>query len=148
MKTCTFVSYVAQFFLEQEMFQTNAAQKIKTHFMCYVSFYEILIFYKIRWGKYGTAKQTTNDRIIQRTHCVLDNYAYKHTLRICNSYCFSTVTMVRQKRFKVTFYALCQSFLYPGTYKKIKHGHTLLCVQQARDSLSVYRFALLHSQKI
>jgi len=36
--------------------------------MCNVPFGEILIVYKIMWGKYGTARQTTNDRIIQRRH--------------------------------------------------------------------------------
>jgi len=36
--------------------------------MCSVSFYEILIVYKIMRGKYGTAIQTTNDRIIQSRH--------------------------------------------------------------------------------
>jgi hypothetical protein len=27
-------------------------------------------------------------------HCMLDNEGYKHTLIICNTYCFSTATMV------------------------------------------------------
>ena len=65
---CTFLSYVAQFFLEKEMFHTNVAHKIKTHFMFNISCYEILIVYKIMWGKYDTARQATNDRITQRTH--------------------------------------------------------------------------------
>jgi hypothetical protein len=42
---CTFLSYVAQFFLEKEMFQTNVAHKIKIHFMFNISIYEILIVY-------------------------------------------------------------------------------------------------------
>jgi hypothetical protein len=78
------------------MFRANVAQKIKTNLMCNVSFYEILIVYKIMWGIYGTVKQTINDRITQRTHfAFLDNYAFKHTLRICNTYRFSAVTMVK-----------------------------------------------------
>jgi len=32
--------------------------------------------------KYGTAGQATDDNIAQ-AHCMLDNYGYRHTLRIC-----------------------------------------------------------------
>jgi hypothetical protein len=33
---------------------------------------------------------------------LLDNGGYKHTLRIYNTYCFSTAKMVAQKRLSVT----------------------------------------------
>jgi len=36
--------------------------------------------------------------------CMLDTYIYKHTLRICNTYCFSTATMVAWKRLDITSY--------------------------------------------
>ena len=46
--------------------------------------------------KCGTAGQATDDNTYNRAHafCMLDNYDYKHTLTICNIYCFSTATMV------------------------------------------------------
>jgi hypothetical protein len=64
-----FLSYLAQFFLEWEMFQTKVVEKIKTHFMldppppkknnsCPL------------WGnvdKYGTARQAADDMIIRPT---------------------------------------------------------------------------------
>ena len=34
-----FLSYLAQFFLEWEMFQTNVVDKIKTHILCSVAFF-------------------------------------------------------------------------------------------------------------
>ena len=34
-----------------------------------------------------------------------------HTLRLCNTHCFSTATMVARKRLIFTFYAHCLSFL-------------------------------------
>jgi len=33
--------------------------------------------------------------------------SYKHTLRICNTYCFSTTTMVARTRLNVTLYVRC-----------------------------------------
>ena len=35
---------------------------------------------------------------------VLDNQGYKHTLRICNTFCFSTAKMVARTRLNVTSY--------------------------------------------
>jgi hypothetical protein len=35
---------------------------------------------------------------------MLDNYGYKLTLRICNSYCFSIATTVVRKRLNFTLY--------------------------------------------
>jgi len=34
-------------------------------------------------------------------HCMLDTKGYKHTLRICNTYCFSTATVIALTRLKV-----------------------------------------------
>jgi len=37
---------------------------------------------------------------------MLDTYGYKHTLRICNNYLFSSVTMVTGTRLSVNFIRL------------------------------------------
>ena len=39
--------------------------------------------------------------------CMLGNWVCKHTLRICNSYCVSTATMVGRTRRNVTLYLHC-----------------------------------------
>jgi hypothetical protein len=56
----------------------------------------------------GTAGQATDD---SKAHalCMLDKEGYKHTLRICNTYCFSMATIVTRKRLNVTLYVLCLS---------------------------------------
>jgi hypothetical protein len=36
--------------------------------------------------------------------CMLDNYGYRRTLIICNTYCFSTATLVVRTRLNVTLY--------------------------------------------
>jgi hypothetical protein len=43
--------------------------------------------------------------------CVLDNKGYIYTLRICNTYCFSTATVVTGTRPSVTLYLNCLSCL-------------------------------------
>jgi len=45
---------------------------------------------------------------------MLDTKGYRHTLRICNTYCFSTATVVTRKRFKITFLSLSS---YPPEYQ-------------------------------
>ena len=74
-----------------------------THFVFNDFFFENLTVYEIMW---------TNTVQRGRTHalCMLDIYGYKHTLRICNTYCISTATMVTGKRLYVTFYVHCLVF--------------------------------------
>jgi hypothetical protein len=54
------------------------------------------------WNRAG---QVTYDNMAH-AHCKLDVLGYKHTLKICNTYFFSTATMVAHKRPNVAFYHL------------------------------------------
>jgi hypothetical protein len=60
--------------------------------------------------KYCTAGRAT-DNNMAHTHCMLDTNVCKHTFRICNTYCFSTATMVARTRIKVTLHVICLSCL-------------------------------------
>jgi len=60
--------------------------------------------------KYGRAGQTTDDNMAY-AHCVLDTQGYKYTLKICNTHCFSTLTMVGWRHRNVTLYVYCLSCL-------------------------------------
>jgi hypothetical protein len=42
--TLHFLSYLANFFLDWEMFQTNVVEKTKTHILCPVTFFKIVSF--------------------------------------------------------------------------------------------------------
>jgi len=53
--------------------------------------------------KYGTAIQATDENIIWRIR------EYRHTLRIFNSYCFFTATIVTGTRLNVTLHVHCLS---------------------------------------
>ena len=64
--------------------------------------------------KYSRAGQATVDTNTAHSHCMLDTQGYEHTLTICNTYCFSTFTVVTGTHLNVTFYVYCLSCLFVG----------------------------------
>jgi hypothetical protein len=89
--TVHFLSHLAQFFLEWEMFQTKVVEKIKTHILCAISFFFLFRkSYRLSENveKYCTAVQATYDNMAH-THLMLYTKVYKHTLTICSTYCFT-----------------------------------------------------------
>jgi hypothetical protein len=82
-----FLSYLAHFFLEWEMFQTKVEEEIKIHILC-----SVIVFRKScrLWDnveKYGRVWKATDDNMAMRiadnmahAHCMLDtNATNKHT---------------------------------------------------------------------
>jgi len=53
--------------------------------------------------KYYRAGQATDDNMAH-AHCLLDTKGYKRALRICDTYCFSTATVVARTLQTVTLY--------------------------------------------
>jgi hypothetical protein len=53
--------------------------------------------------KYGRAGQATDDSMAP-AHCVLDTNDYRHTLRICNTFCCSTALVVARTCLNVTLH--------------------------------------------
>jgi len=56
--------------------------------------------------KYCRAEQATDDNMVH-AYCMLDNEGYKHTLRLCNTHCFSTPTMVVRVSMLSYIYIAC-----------------------------------------
>jgi hypothetical protein len=72
MKTnINFLFYLAQLFLEWEMFQTNVVEKIKVHILCSVTFFDSRAVYEILWKKYCRAGQVTDNNMAYE-HYMLD----------------------------------------------------------------------------
>ena len=71
--------------------------------------------------KYNTARQATDDNTAH-AHYMLDNWGYRHTLRICNAHCFSTTTMVERTPFKCYVILHCISLfrIAPPPKKKLR----------------------------
>ena len=66
-----FLSYLAQFFLEWEMFQKKFVKKIKTHFICSKFSPKTSCHWWYNVENYSTAEQVT-DNSMDRAHCLLD----------------------------------------------------------------------------
>ena len=79
--------YLSKLFLKWRIFQTKVVQKIKTHILYLMTFFIKLCLLWENMEKYCAAGQTT-DYTMARAHCMLYNWGYKHTLRICNAYPF------------------------------------------------------------
>jgi hypothetical protein len=106
MKICVYLwQNFADFFLQREIFRIKFLEKIK-NIPFSKTFLKKLCLLSDNMEKYGTARQPTEGNRAQ-THCMLDNYGYKHKLRLCNTYCFSKSTMVRRKRLDVTLHVHC-----------------------------------------
>jgi hypothetical protein len=93
--------YLTEFLSELEMFQTKVVQKIKTHILC--SMYCFRKLWRL-WGngeKCGRARQVTDDNIIRRMRFACWVTKATDTLRTCNTYCFSTATLITRTHLKV-----------------------------------------------
>ena len=105
-----FWSYLAHFFLEGDMFQTNVVERIKTN-LCVQQFFfhrkSCLLWYNVE--KYGAAVQATDDNMAHE-HCMIDTKGYKHTLRTYNF--FSAVTKVAERTSILRYtYIVCMTTL-------------------------------------
>jgi hypothetical protein len=65
--------YLGEFFSEWEMFQTKVVDKIKTHVLCYVTFFRKSCRLWDNVEKYGTAGQATWQYNTAHALCMLDN---------------------------------------------------------------------------
>jgi hypothetical protein len=106
-------------------------------------------------GKCDRARQGTNENMVH-VNCMLNTYGYKHTLRICNTYCFSTATMVAWMRLNVMLYVHCLSFnriyiqddwkrwtqfrtsVFPELYSQLTLLHG--CALGERSSCGIWKF--------
>ena len=110
-------------------FQSNLTEKwalyMKTnvHFCSYLGHFlewEMLCsitFFRQAWRvwnnveKYCRARQATDENMAH-AHCLVDAEGYKYTLKICNSYCSPTATVVARTLLNVVLYVQvhCQSW--------------------------------------
>jgi hypothetical protein len=72
---------------------------------------------------YETCGKIMNSRTDHRwqhgASALLDNWGYKHTLRICNTYCIYTATMGARTRLNVTFYVHCLFEIHMSVHRNI-----------------------------
>jgi hypothetical protein len=87
--------YLAEFFLEREMFQTKVVENIKTHVLCWITpppRKSCRLWDNME--KYGRARQATDGSIARRMRFVRRKIKATATLRVCKICCFSKATVV------------------------------------------------------
>ena len=99
-------------FLEWELFQTNIVEKTKRRILYSVLFFffqKTVLFLRL-CGKiwYSHTGHTWRCNTAHAL-CMLDKQCYRHALRICNTYCFSTAAVVTVMCLSVTLYVHCLS---------------------------------------
>ena len=97
--------YLAEFGSEWENFQTKFVHKIKTHILGFKNspppWKSCRLWEDVE--KCGTARDATDDNIIRRLRIACWILKATDTLKIFNTYCFSTATMVARTRLIFTF---------------------------------------------
>jgi hypothetical protein len=94
------------------MFQTKFVDTIKTHILCSVVLFRKSCRLRVNVDKYCRSGQDTDDHMAH-AHSMLYTSVYRYTLRICNTYSFSTTTMAaRIRRLNVTLHINCLSCVY------------------------------------
>jgi hypothetical protein len=90
-----------------EVFQTKVVEKIKTHILCSVTFifFESRAVYEIAWK--NIVEWDRPQMKIWRMRIACWYLRLQYTLRMCNTYCFSTATMVAWTRLNVTVNVHC-----------------------------------------
>ena len=120
MKTFShFWQYLAEYFFECEVFRIKVVEKIKTHILCTITLFRKSCRLWDNVEKYGRAREARDD-IIRRTRfacCICKasrarhTHTLTHSLRTCNTYCFSTAKMVSSARLSVMFFDILWVFL-------------------------------------
>jgi hypothetical protein len=77
--------------------QTQVVEKIKQNIVCSITCFLQSTMCEVMWKKICRAGQVTHDNFMH-AHCMVDTWRYKHILRRCNYYCFSTAIMVARTR--------------------------------------------------
>jgi hypothetical protein len=98
-----FLSYLAQFFLQWEIFQIKFVEKIKARISCSVTFFfQNLAAYGIMWN--NVVEPERRQIIIWSMRIACRIRKATHTLGMCNADCLCTAITVKRMHFNVTLY--------------------------------------------
>ena len=112
---CTFLLLSPSFLLKLKKFQTSCRENRNTHFI-FNDFFENRAFYEIIL-KNSVDPGRTQMTIWRMSITCLIPKAKQHTLRICNTYYFSTANMVTRTRLNVTLYVHCLSCIHRSSFQ-------------------------------
>ena len=79
-----------------------------THWWSVTSFWNFAV-YEIMWKNAVDPDRSQINNNMAHALCILNNWGYRHPLRICSAYCFSTATMVMWIHLIIALYINCLS---------------------------------------
>jgi UDP-N-acetylmuramoylalanine-D-glutamate ligase len=91
------------------MFQLKVVEKIKIHVLCSLNFSPEYMPFMENVEKYVTARQATSENMMRRLRFACRMTKAADPVRLCNTYCFSTATVVTRTRLIVTLCVNWQS---------------------------------------
>ena len=120
--------YLVKFFVELEMLQTKFLEKITTRILCPVTFFPKILVYEVmsknlvepgspqmtsQYGRYvlhagARTCMHTSTRSGSHTHAPTPARAHTYT-HICNTYSFSTASVIRERAWVLTLCVPCLS---------------------------------------
>jgi len=99
----------------------KVAEKVKSH-----NLYSNFFFRKscLLWDNVERYCREATDDYMEHARCMLDTYGYRHTLIMCHTYFFTTVTMVTRTRDSMLRYKYiaCIFYIY-NNFKKKRRVH-------------------------
>ena len=101
-----FLSYLAQFFLEQKKcFRKKLVQKIETHILCEITFYENSVIYEMMW-KYSGPRQDTMTIWRMRNVCWIPRATNTHSgsVKLNAFHCKNGCTNARASMSSYTYF--------------------------------------------
>jgi hypothetical protein len=110
-----------------KIFRTKVVEKIEKHVLCSIFFWKSCGLWD-NVEKFCRAGQAT-DGDMTHTLFTLYTWGYNHTLRIYNTYCVSTATVVAETRLNVTLYVHCLSCLWLNLYGFRQHVRGKMILQ-------------------
>jgi hypothetical protein len=155
MKTYVYLwQYLAECFLEWEIFQTKVSEEIKIHILWSTTCFRKSCRLWDNMEKYFKAGKTTDNDIIRRMRFPCWITKATDTLREYNTYCFSTATMVTRTRLTVTLYVHRMScYLQPQVqtswfwYSDVARKRAFPFALKARSKQTTFRLVFLWSSK-
>ena len=93
--------YLAELLLKWEMFRKSCREYENTHLYPITFFPKIVrLWYNVK--KYSSARGYKCQHNTAHPLCVLDNSSCRHAFKTCNTYCFSSTTVVTRTLHSVT----------------------------------------------
>ena len=132
------------------MFQTKVVEKFKTNILYSINVFRKSYVYGINW-KNMVEPVEPHQNLIRHRHIACwikmptdthtHTQTHKHTLKMCNNYCFSTPTTVTRRRLNITFIptlpVLSQVIRLRMSGFYLHYSICLLAVQKDNNCLSL-----------